>query len=416
MADQNATRASAPPGNPARGRIVTINGGSSSIKFAVFGPVGPGPDTPARLLSGQIERIGTEGAQLVISPSDGGDVPERHRVPAADHAQASDQLIDWLLARLGQNAIAAIGHRVVHGGVHLLQHQLVTPELIAELHRNEPLDLAHLPREIALLEAFARRFPGVPQVACFDTAFHRDLPRVAQLLPIPRRYNDAGVRRFGFHGLSYTYLMDELRRTAGDAAADGRVILAHLGAGASMAAVHRGRPIDTTMAFTPLAGLVMGTRPGDLDPGLLVYLMRAEGLSPEQMDDFLSRRCGMIGISETSADMRDLVAHSPSDVKAREAVELFCYSARKWIGALAAAMGGLDTLVFAGGIGEHGVEARAGICEGLEFLGLRLDASLNHAGTNVISAEESRVKVRIIATDEEIVIARIVLSVLRERS
>jgi acetate kinase len=415
MADQNASKPPpSAPGGSARGRIVTINGGSSSIKFAVFGADNAETHALARLVSGQIERIGTEGAQLVITPTEGGGAPERRAVPASDHARAADQLIDWLLARLGPNAIAAIGHRVVHGGVHLLQHQLVTADLIAELHRNEPLDLAHLPREIALLEAFARRFPGVPQVACFDTAFHRDLPRVAQLLPIPRRYNDAGVRRFGFHGLSYTYLMDELRRSAGQEAADGRVILAHLGAGASMAAVHRSRPIDTTMAFTPLAGLVMGTRPGDLDPGLLVYLMRAEGLSPEQTDDFLSHQCGMLGVSETSADMRDLVARSPSDVRAREAVELFCYAARKWIGALAAAMGGLDTLVFAGGIGEHGVEARAGICEGLEFLGLTLDADSNRAAKDVISAVDSRVKVRIIRTDEEIVIARIVQTVLRD--
>jgi acetate kinase len=415
MADQNTSKPSSAAAEPVRGRIVTINGGSSSIKFAVFGAGGPETDSPSRLLSGQIERIGTDGAQLVINSTGGGGAPERRAVPAADHAQAADQLIDWLLHRMGRDAITAIGHRVVHGGVHLLEHQLVTPDLIAELHRNEPLDLAHLPREIALLEAFARRIPGVPQVACFDTAFHRDLPRVAQLLPIPRRYSEAGVRKFGFHGLSYTYLMDELRRTAGDAAADGRVILAHLGSGASMAAVHRGRPIDTTMAFTPLAGLVMGTRPGDLDPGLLVYLMRAEGLSPEQMDDFLSRRCGMIGVSETSADMRDLVARSPSDVRAREAVELFCYSARKWVGALAATMGGLDTLVFAGGIGEHGAEARAGICEGLEFLGVRLDAGKNRAGRGVISAEDSRVEVRIIPTDEEVVIARILQTVLRDR-
>jgi acetate kinase len=248
------------------------------------------------------------------------------------------------------------------------------------------------------------------QVACFDTDFHRDLPRVASLLPIPRRYDEAGVRRLGFHGLSYAYLMEELRRIA-DSAADGRVILAHLGSGASMAAVCGGKSADTTMGFTPTAGLVMASRPGDLDPGLLVYLMRAEKLSPAQMDDLLTRRCGLIGVSDGVADMRDLLARRGSDVKCAEAVALFCYQAKKWLGAYAAALGGLDTLVFSGGIGENCPEVRGEICGGLDFLGLRLDPRRNAAGADVISADNARVTVRVIRTDEEIMIAKAVWNI-----
>jgi acetate kinase len=310
-------------------------------------------------------------------------------------------------------SIAGIGHRVVHGGIHLLDTQLVDDAVLAELRRTQPLDLAHLPREIALIEAFAKVYPKLPQVACFDTAFHRDLPRVAQMLPVPRRYFEQGVRRFGFHGLSYTYLMGRIREIAGDKVAKGKIILAHLGSGASMAAVSGGKPVDTTMAFTPTAGLVMGTRPGDLDPGLLVYMMRVEKKSPDEMDEFISHECGLAGVSGGSSDMRDLIQRSASkhdegDESAQDAVNLFCYQAKKWIGAFAAAMGGLDLLVFSGGIGEHSAEARAGICAGLEFLGIRVDAKRNRSGDEIISVDGSAVAVRVIPTDEEIVIAQAV--------
>ena len=396
-----------PAGRPAMSEraIVTINGGSSSIKFAVFDCTGG--DEPTRRLQGQIERIGSGGTRLVV-----GD--ETRPIDAADHAQAADRLIDFLHQRLGATSIAAVGHRVVHGGFHLTEHQLVTDELIAELKRTQPLDLAHLPREIALIESFHRRFPKLPQVACFDTAFHRDLPRVATLFPIPRRYDEAGVRRFGFHGLSYTYLMSELERIAGRDAARGRIILAHLGSGASMVAVKDGKPVDTTMAFTPLAGLVMGTRPGDLDPGLLVYMMRVEKKSPEQMDEMLSHDCGLAGVSGAGADMRDLLTRRASDVRAAEAVALFVYTCRKFIGAYAAAMGGLDTLVFAGGIGEYASPVRAEICGNFDYLGLRVDRAQNDAHAAVISTDDSRVTVRVMHTDEEIVIARAVAHILRK--
>jgi acetate kinase len=388
---------------------LTVNGGSSSIKFAVFSATSP----LKRLFSGQVERIGTPGARLTAT-RDSSSGPETLPVVAATFHAGVQSIVNYLHQRLGKSAIGAIGHRIVHGGVHLLDNQLVTAELIAELRRTQPLDLAHLPREIALIEGFRQAFPAVPQIACFDTAFHRNLPLVAQLLPIPRRYHDAGVRRFGFHGLSYTYLMSQLTALAGPEIANGRVILAHLGSGASMAAVRGGKPIDTTMAFTPTSGLVMGTRPGDLDPGLLVYLMKEQKLSNAEMDKFISQQCGLLGVSETSSDMRDLLAARAADPRAADAVELFCYQAKKHLCALTATLGGLDTLVFSGGIGEHAPEVRAGICQGLDFLGLKLDASRNARGCDVISADQSRIVIRIIPTDEEIVIARIVRSILQQ--
>lgn len=387
--------------------ILTINGGSSSIKFALFSDA-----SLERTLSGRIERIGEAGSTLVVMRP--GTPATRVPAPAPDHARAAEGLVDWLV-RAGTPDPTAIGHRLVHGGAHLTDHRRISPELIAELKRNQTLDLAHLPREIALIEILSERLPGVPQVACFDTAFHRDLPRVAQLLPIPRAYTDTGIRRLGFHGLSYAYLLAELRRVAGDDAAAGRLVLAHLGSGASLAAVHRGKPIDTTMAFTPTAGLVMGTRPGDLDPGLVVHLMRLEKLSPGEADDLISNRCGLLGISGTTADMSDLLARRGDDARAAEAVDVFCYQARKWVGAYAAALGGLDTLVFSGGIGEHSAVVRKSICDGLEFLNLRLDAERNDRHAPVISTDASTVTARVMATDEEIMIARVVQTILEER-
>jgi acetate kinase len=370
-------------------RILTINGGSSTIKFWVF----TNEVHPERVLRGQVERVEKD----------------------ADSYEAADSAVRWIRERDSGATFAAVGHRVVHGGIHLTEHQLVTPELIRELRRNESLDLTHLPREIALLEAFQTRFAEIPQIACFDTAFHRDLPRLAKLLPIPRRYLDAGVRRLGFHGLSYMYLMQELRRIGGGAA-DGRVILAHLGSGASLTVLHHGRPVDTSMAFTPTAGVMMGTRPGDLDPGLVLYMMRTERLTAEEMEDFISYQCGLAGVSGRTADMRDLEERRASDTNAADAADLFCYEVKKRIGAYAAAVGGLDTLVFSGGIGERSPESRRGICAGLGFLGVELDTQLNGASADVISSAGSRVTVRVIRTDEEIMMAKIVIDSIAGRS
>ncbi len=359
-----------------------------------------------------MERIGGPHPRLVAR-REGDATADVRSINGPDYRHGAESVIAYLKEVTGASAIIGIGHRVVHGGVHLIETQRVTPALLAELKRTQPLDLAHLPREIALIEAFGQAFSARPQIACFDTTFHQGMPSVASMLPIPRRYYDQGVRRFGFHGLSYTYLMERLGEVAGQDAANGRIILAHLGSGASMAAVRGGIPIDTTMAFTPTAGLVMGTRPGDLDPGLLIYLMRVEKCTPEEMDDFISHQCGLIGVSQTSGDMRDLMKHRQTDVRAGQAVDLFCYQAKKFVGAFAAALGGLDTLVFSGGIGEHSPEVRRDICLGLEHLGIELDEQANARTDEVISTPTGGVVVRVIATDEEIVIAKAVKAMVR---
>ena len=391
--------------NSARPCVLTINGGSSSIRFAVY----DSGRSPQLQLAGKMDRIGSRGTNLVVHDPAGKLLVSR-RTPAADQGTAADVLLNWLEALPVFAAIRAVGHRVVHGMQHA-EPELITPRLLAELRRITPYDPDHLPREIALIKAVRKRCPKLPQVACFDTAFHRTLPRVARLLPIPRRYAAQGVERYGFHGLSYTFLKEELRRLD-PAAATGRVILAHLGNGASLAAVHRGRSIDTSMGFTPAAGLVMSTRSGDLDPGLLSYLARSERMSPAQFDRMVHRESGLLGVSGTSSDMRDLLARESTDERAADAVALFCYQAKKWIGAYAAALGGLDALVFAGGIGENAPLVRQRICDGLGFLGVAVDKRRNARNAPLISPGPARVAVRVIRTDEELMIARSVARVL----
>jgi acetate kinase len=392
---------------PANPRILTINGGSSSIKFALF----EAGDSLRRILEGRIERIGLPEASLRVKGLDQADNFSRP-VAAPDHKRAVDALMDWIEQRTGPVGVTAVGHRVVHGGPKYSAPALITAEMVAELRQLESFDPEHLPEEIQLTEALHRRFPGLPQVACFDTAFHHDLPCVARLLPIPRRYEARGVRRYGFHGLSYAYLIGELARLAGAEAAQGRVVLAHLGNGASLAAVHHGKPVDTSMSFTPTAGVPMSTRSGDLDPGLVWYLARTEGFDAKRFNEMVNFQSGLLGVSETSSDMRDLLAQQAADVRAAEAVALFCYQVKKWIGAFAAALGGLDTLVFAGGIGENAPEVRARVCDGLGFLGIELDPQRNAAGADLISAATSRLPVRVIRTDEEWMIAKTVCRVL----
>ncbi len=389
---------------------MTINGGSSSLKFALFEPADP----PVRRFSGRVERIGLPGTRLIISAGEE-TRKEEHPLDAPDQRSAAGSVIDWLDQAVGAAAVAVIGHRVVHGGNRYLQPERITADLIEDLRRIGPYDPDHLPGEIELIEAFGRQDPGRPQVACFDTSFHQHMPRVAQIVPIPRRFEKDGVRRYGFHGLSYAYLMEELARIAGPGEAGGRVILGHLGSGASLAAVRAGRCQDTTMGFTPASGLVMGTRTGDFDPGLVRFLQQAKGLTPGQFDSLINHESGLLGVSETSPDMRDLLDRRADDPRAAEAVELFCYQARKWVGALAAALGGLDTLVFAGGIGENAPEVRSGICDGLGFLGLSLDEARNAANAAVISDGTSRVVVRVMRTDEELMIAKAVFRLLGDR-
>ena len=354
--------------------ILTINAGSSSIRFALFATGA----RPKRLLDGKLERLGSEAAKT------------------------ADRLVEQLTEQSSIAAPDAIGHRVVHGMLHT-QPERVTAGLLDELRRITPYDPDHLPREIELIEAMRQRYPNTPQVACFDTAFHRRMPAVATMLPIPRRYAAKGVQRYGFHGLSYTFLLQELVRLGDPAALQGRVILAHLGSGASLAAVLNGTCIDTSMGFTPAAGLVMGTRSGDLDPGLMSYLALTESMNGAQFQAMVNHESGLIGISETSADVRDLLEREADDVRARDAIAMFCYQAKKWMGAFAAALNGVDTVVFAGGIGENSAPLRARICDGLQYLGIEIDGALNERHAPRISS--GGVAVRVIRTDEESVIA-----------
>jgi len=392
---------------PVNPRELTVNGGSSSIKFALF----EAGDPLKRILEGGIDRIGLPKPTFRVKSSNQADNFSR-AVTAPDHSAAVATLMDWIAERSGRDSLAAIGHRVVHGGPKYSKPQRITAELFEELHRLSAFDPEHLPEDILLTSAFHRRFPDHPQVACFDTAFHHDLPRAAQLLPIPRRYGAQGVRRYVFHGLSYEFLMGELARLAGPEMAQGRVILAHLGNGASLAAVRGGNSMDTSMSFTPTAGVPMSTRSGDLDHGLVWYLTRAEKMSAKQFNEMVNFESGLLGVSETSSDMRDLLSRETQDVRAAEAVALFCYQVKKWIGAFAAALGGVDTLVFAGGIGEHAPLVRGRICDGLEFLGIELEEKRNMANEGVISATTSRVAVRVIHTDEEWMIAKTVCRIL----
>jgi acetate kinase len=392
---------------PACPNVFAINGGSSSIKFALF----EAGASLKRILSGGIDRIGLSDATLQVTSTIQADCFSR-AVTAPDYTAAVNSLIDWIEKGATCSALAAVGHRVVHGGPRYSEPQQITTEMVTELRKLTPFDPEHLPEELLLTEAFHDRFPHLPQVACFDTAFHHDLPRVARMLPIPRRYESSGVRRYGFHGLSYSFLMEELTRIGDPAAEVGRVILAHLGNGASLAAVRDGKSIDTSMSFTPNSGVPMSTRSGDLDPGLALYLARTEKMGAEQFNGLVNSQSGLLGISETSSDMRELVERETQDVRAAEAVALFCYQVKKWIGAFAAALGGLDTLVFTGGIGESAPLIRERICAELGFLGIELDPQRNAQHAPLISPDTGNVKVRMIRTDEELMIAKSVIRVL----
>ena len=358
--------------------VLTVNAGSSSLKYALFGPGQP----PGSVLRGNVDSSS-----------------------GSDHGARLDRILEE--CRKAGQTIGSVGHRVVHGGPRYTKPARVDAALLGELRRISPFDPEHLPAEIELMEAVGARFPDLPQVACFDTSFHRDLPLASRMLPIPRRYAAAGIRRYGFHGLSYEYQVEELRRLGG---VPPRVVLAHLGSGCSLAAVKDGRSVDTTMAFTPSAGIPMSKRSGDLDPALAAFLSRSEGMTADQFHEMTSSQSGLLGISETTADVRKLLEIEGKDARAAEALEIFVYHIRKTIGAYAAALGGLDALVFAGGIGEKSAVIRERICRGLEFLEIRLDAAKNAAHDALISA--GRTAVRIIRTDEEAQIVRAVREVL----
>ncbi|MCU1386271.1 MAG: acetate kinase [Acidobacteria bacterium] len=386
--------------------VLILNGGSSSIRFAVYESREP----LRRLLAGKVDRIGSSGANLTATASPEHSAPRPRRVAAGDHRAAAAVLLQWLEAQPIFSSVRAVGHRVVHG-MSRSEPALVTAKLLADLRRNAPYDPDHLPVEIGLMDMLRKRYPRVRQVACFDTAFHRTMPAIARMLPIPRRYANKHVERYGFHGISYAYLMAELERLD-PAAARGRVILAHLGSGASLCATRDGLSVDTSMGFTPASGLVMGTRTGDLDPGVAYYLARTEGVSAAQFQQMVNHKSGLLGVSGISSDLRDLLARQGHDRRAAEAVELFCYQVTKWIGSFAAVLGGVDTLVFSAGIGENAPMIRREICHRLGFLGIELDARRNARNAALISPPGGRVSVRVIPTNEELMIARLVIRTL----
>ncbi len=385
---------------PDNSNILTINGGSSSIKFAIYKMT----ENPHKISSGQIKRIGLPDPAFSVTKNISNE-NEQIKMVAKDFKEAAEFLIDWLKKQEFFDRISCIGHRIVHGMEHT-QPEIIDDSLLKELNKISGYDPDHLPAEIEIIELFKKQFPTLLQVACFDTSFHTTMPRVAKILPVPRRFDKAGVRRYGFHGLSYTYLLHALKKINGIEKANERIILAHLGSGAGLAAVKDGESMDTTMGFTPAGGLVMGTRPGDLDPGVAWYMMQSEQLTADKFNHLINHEAGLLGVSETGSDMQDLLKKESSDTRAAEAVALFCYQAKKWIGAFAAVLNGLDTLVFSGGIGENAPVIRSRICNGFDYLSIEIDEEENNKNATVISAGNSKVKVCVIPTDEEIIIAK----------
>ncbi|NTV05398.1 MAG: acetate/propionate family kinase [Chlorobiaceae bacterium] len=388
-------------------KILALNTGSSSIKFALYET----GEAEKLLLTGSLIRIGHEGGGFVVR-DDRGITIVSESVTVPDHDAACDYLFSWLVSQGALYKPDAIGHRMVHGGPHYSRPQVVSPELIASLEELVPYAPEHLPQALKAVGQVSKLFPGTLQVMCFDTSFHTSMPSVARFYPLPESIRSEGVRRYGFHGLSYEYLLSELERQGGSEAARGRIILAHLGHGASMAAVKEHRSIDTTMGFSPAGGLVMSTRTGDLDPGVILFLLQQDKMNAAEIKAMVNRQSGLLGISGISDDMQVLLSMESQNLKAREAVDMFCYRAKMCLGSYAAVMGGLDTLVFSGGIGEHAAEIRRRICEGLGFLGVFVEASRNVVSSPVISPDGSAVTVRVIATNEELMIVRHTLDIV----
>jgi acetate kinase len=382
--------------SPAEHVILCINSGSSSLKFALnsLGELGE-----TKIAQGAVEGIGLPAGHLWIWDKNNNVLADIRRA-FPEHVAAAEAVSE-AAKNSGFPRPAAAGHRVVHGGPHHSTAERVNASLLRELRELIPFAPLHLPSAIQGIDAVAARFPGLPQVACFDTAFHRRMPEVAQRLPLSHDLWDEGVRRYGFHGLSYEYIVFTL-----GARAQGRLVIAHLGNGASLAAVLDGQPLDTTMSFTPTGGLMMGTRSGDLDPGVLLHLMREKSFDHDQLDHAVNEQAGLLGVSGISSDMKILLEQKEREPRAAQAVELFCYQLRKHIGAMTAVLGGLDTLVFTGGIGEHAAPVRWDVCRELAYLGIRLDAERNAAHAEIISAPESTCTVRVIPTNEDLMIAR----------
>ncbi|MFZ1023008.1 MAG: acetate/propionate family kinase [Thermoplasmata archaeon] len=383
--------------------IAAINIGSSSIKFALFRRSANGPHVE-QIASAKLEQIGSSYGSITIR-NEAGQATRSRRLRTNDPSSAMDELLSWIESSEYNDRISAIGHRIVHGGRRFSAPQPVTPALVRAMRRLVAFDPDHLPAELEGIHAVHQRIPHAFQVACFDTAFHRTMPRVAQLYALPRRWAVEGVIRYGFHGISCEYIVGALAALDARGRLPPRLIVAHLGNGCSMTAIRIGRSVETTMGFTPTGGLVMSTRPGDLDPEVVVYLAQHFRQPLAQLTRFLNRDAGLLGISGTSGDLRALHRRAPRDRRAREAVDLFCYQAGKALGSLTAALGGLDALVFTGGIGENDPEVRERICAFGHHLGVRIDPRRNATNRPIISSGASTVTVRVIPTDEERVIA-----------
>jgi acetate kinase len=384
--------------------ILSINGGSSSIKFSLFKK----ERQPVPLFSGNIHRIGVKDTELFVR-----DLlhnrEQRRPVDAKNMQEAVAHIMDWLNLNANES-IASIGHRIVYGINHS-QPALITDSLLAELEKNNSIDPDHMPGELFLVKAFKEKYPGIPQVACFDTSFHATMPLRSTLIPLPRRYLKSGLRRYGFHGISYSYLMQKLGEEK-KVNMNGKIILAHLGNGASVVAVKNQQSVDTSMGFSPAGGFPMSTRSGDIDPGIVSFIMKDQSLTASQFNDVINHQSGLLGISETSPDMQDLLKTEKSDNRAAEAVEIFCYQVKKWIGSFSAVLSGLEILVFSGGIGENAPAVRSRICDGLQYLGIELNEALNNKSEKIISAQNSQVMVFVIPTDEELMMAKMVCGVL----
>jgi acetate kinase len=391
-------------------RVLTLNIGSSSLKAALY-EAGAAPDDALLNFAAHAERVGAAGSRMTVQNERGATLFTTEQ-GLSDHPAALQTLLGWLHQQ-DESGFDVVGHRVVFGGQRYSEPQLLTDDLVASLDALSHFDPLHMPQALSVITYMRHQYPSIAQVACFDTAFHRAMPQQARLYALPYALADAGVMRYGFHGLSCESILLHLR-AVDQVAAQGRVIIAHLGAGASMTAARNGVSLDTTMGFTPTGGLVMSTRSGDLDPGVALYLLEERKLSPAELRQLFTAESGLLGVSGVSGDMRDLLEQSATNPRAAAAVALFCYQARKYLGALAAVLSGVETLVFTGGIGEHAVEVRQRVCADLDFLGVRVDTARNAANAAIISVEGSPVTIRVMSSDEDRMIARHTYQVTQE--
>ncbi|MBC7651014.1 MAG: acetate/propionate family kinase [Deinococcales bacterium] len=393
--------------NAIKKTLLTVNSGSSNTKFTLYELT----DNLTPLLQGQLDFLDDNTASLTYKNAVTGEA-NTNNFPINAISNANEVFISWLKSHFDSLTLQVIGHRIVFGMKHT-EAQVITPTLLSDLKAIIAYDPEHLPKSISLIEAFTQHFPSIAQIACFDTSFHTTMPTIAKLLPIPRRYFNLGLQRYGFHGLSYAYLTKALQTILGvQKVATSNIIMAHLGNGASITALKNGISVDTSMGFTPASGIPMSTRSGNIDPGIAWYLMQVEKLNADQFNQLINHHSGLFGISETTGNMRELLQLQHTDTRAAEAIELFCYETKKYIGSYAAALGGLEIVVFSGGIGEHVPEVRSQICDGLEFLGIELCEIKNMNNAPIISTEKSKVTVYVIPTNEQLMMAKLVCGYL----